>query len=81
MGFVGFMYRQKMVHPQPITSQNLAGQTALITESNVDIGLAATSLLMESQLSCVTMAVRTVSKGQETAEDLLRTHPDCDVKI
>lgn len=81
MGFIGFMYRQKMVHPQPIATQDLSGQTALITGSNVGIGLAATSLLMEFQISRVIMAVRTISKGQEAAKALLQAHPDCNVEV
>ena len=81
MGFIGFMYRQNMIHPQPITSQNLTGQTVLVTGSNVGIGLAATSLMMDSKISRVIMAVRTVSKGQEAAKGLLKAHPNCNVEI
>ena len=81
MGFLGFMYRQKMVHPQPIPPQNLSGQTVLVTGSNVGIGLAATRLLMDFRVSRVIMAVRTPSKGEEAKADLLRAHPNCSVEV
>lgn len=81
MGFVGFMYRQKMVHPQPIIPKNLAGQTVVVTGSNVGIGLAAIHLLMDFKVSRVIMAVRTPSKGEEAKQTLLRTNPACLIEI
>ncbi len=81
MGFFSFMYRQKMVHPQPIPPQDLSGQTILVTGSNVGIGLAATRLLMDFKVSRVIMAVRTISKGEEAKVDLLRQHPNCTIEV
>lgn len=75
------MYRQKMVHPPPIPTQNLSGQTVLVTGSNVGIGLAATRLLMEFNVSRVIMAVRTVSKGEAAKAALLKDHPTCSVEV
>lgn len=81
MGFVSFMYRQKMVHPQPIAPQDLSGQTVIVTGSNVGIGLAAVHLLMDFKVSHVIMAVRTPSKCEGEKKTLLGAHPGCSIDI
>lgn len=81
MGFVGFMYRQKMVHPQPIPPQDLSGQTIIVTGSSVGIGLAAIHLLMDFKVSRVIMAVRTPSKCEEEKKTLLKAHPGGSIDI
>lgn len=81
MGFLGFVYRQVMVHPQPPRPQNLSGQTILVTGSNVGIGLEATRLLMGFKVARVIMAVRTLSKGEEAKADLLKSNPSCNVEV
>lgn len=81
MSFLSFMYRQKMVHSQPIPPQNLSGQTILVTCVNTGIGLAATRLLMNYKVSHVIMAVRTISKGEEAKTDLLRQHSNCSIEV
>lgn len=81
MGFLGFMYRQKMVHPQPIPPQDLSGQTIIVTGSNVGIGLAAIHLLMDFKVSRVIMAVRTPSKCEEERKILLKAHPGGSIDI
>ena len=81
MGFVSFMYRQKMVHPQPIPPQNLSNQTVLVTGSNVGIGLAAIELLTKLKVSHVIMAVRTPSKGEEARQKLLKANPICSIEV
>lgn len=81
MGFVGFMYRQKMVHPQPIIPRNLSGQTVVVTGSNVGIGLAAVHLLLDFRISRVIMAVRTPSKCEKAKQSLLKANPACSIEI
>ena len=81
MGFIGFMYRQAMVHPQPPPPQNLSGQTVLVTGSNVGIGLEATRQLMGFKATRVIMAVRTMSKGEGAKASLLKSNPQCNVEV
>lgn len=81
MGFVGFMYRQIMVHPQPIAPKDLSGQTVVVTGSNVGIGLAAIHLLMDFKVSRVIMAVRTPSKCEAAQQSLLKANPACLIEI
>ena len=81
MGLVGFMYRQKMVHPQPVALQNLSGETVLVTGSNIGIGLDAVSLLVDFQVSRVIMAVRTPSKGEDAKNSLLKANPACSIEV
>ena len=81
MGFVGFMYRQAMVHPPPPPFQSLTGQTILVTGSNVGIGLEATRQLIGFDVARVVMAVRTPSKGEEAKAHLLRANLSCDIQV
>ena len=81
MGFVGFMYRQKRAHPQPLSPQNLTGQTALITGANGGIGLAAARLLLDFKVSRVILAVRNPSSGEKAQAELLKVHPNCKVEV
>ena len=81
MGFLGFVYRQVMVHPQPPPFQDLSGQTILVTGANIGIGLQAARQLMSFQANRVILAVRSLSKGDEAKTDLLESHPSCDVQV
>lgn len=81
MGFVSFMYRQAMVHPQPIPFHNLSGKTVLITGANVGIGLEATRLLMSFEVARIIMAVRNPSKGAEAKAILQNTNPDGQIEV
>ena len=81
MGFIGFMYRQAMVHPPPPPPRDLSGQTILVTGSNVGIGLEATRQLLSFKVSRVIMAVRTLAKGEEAKAELLKLNPKAHVEV
>ncbi|KAI4209167.1 MAG: hypothetical protein Q9214_000094 [Letrouitia sp. 1 TL-2023] len=81
MGFFGFMYRQKTAHPAPVPFHDLSGQTVLITGANVGIGMEAARQLIAFKASRVIMAVRSLPKGEEAKNQLLKGNPACDVQV
>ncbi|MCJ1349909.1 hypothetical protein MMC31_008152 [Peltigera leucophlebia] len=82
MGFVSFFYRQLSDKPSPILSSiSLAGQTAIVTGSNVGLGLEATRELIDHKISRVILAVRSLQKGEAAKTQLQTNHPDCDIQV
>ncbi|KAH8435028.1 6-phosphogluconolactonase sol3 [Aspergillus melleus] len=80
----GFLYRQLTFCPKPLpTSVNLQGQAAIITGSNVGLGLEAAKQLSARGLSHLILAVRTVSKGEAAKEEILRDNPSstCTIEV
>ncbi|RDW93457.1 putative Short-chain dehydrogenase family protein [Aspergillus mulundensis] len=80
-----FIKRQLFVEP-PITSiddANLAGKTAIVTGSNTGIGFECCQQLLDLGLSKLVIAVRTVSKGEESKRQLLARKPStkCQVEV
>lgn len=66
-----FLYSQLLVRiPFPTTS--FSGQTILITGSNVGLGLEAARHIIHLGAAKVVLAVRTLSKGEAAAEDIVR---------
>lgn len=66
----GFLYRQ-FTTPKPLPSDiQLDGQTAIVTGSNIGLGLSACRQLLELGLSHLIMAVRSPTKGGEAARVL-----------
>ena len=81
MGFIGFMYRQKMAHPAPVPFHDLSGQTIIVTGANTGIGMEATRQLIDFKVTRVIMAIRNPAKGKEAKQDFLKTSPTCDVQV
>lgn len=82
MGFVSFIYRQLSHKPSPISSSiSLAGRTAIITGSNVGLGLEASRELIDHNISRVILAVRRLQNGEAAKTELQTNHPECDIQV
>lgn len=66
---------------KPPKSLSLAGKTAIITGSNTGLGLECARVMLDNHLTCLIMAVRTVSKGELAAESLRKSHPDANIQV
>ncbi|KAF7596246.1 hypothetical protein BBP40_002779 [Aspergillus hancockii] len=80
--FAGFWARHfnELAPPLP-TSINLSGKTAIVTGSNVGLGLESARHLLSLQLSHLILAVRSQSKGDAAASELQREHPNANVEV
>ncbi|OLN81869.1 Retinol dehydrogenase 14 [Colletotrichum chlorophyti] len=79
--FKGFLRRQR-VPPSPLPAGlRLNGQSAIVTGSNVGIGLAASRQLLELGLSHLIMGVRSQAKGDAAASQLRMDFPDSQVSV
>ncbi|KAK1961430.1 retinol dehydrogenase 12 [Colletotrichum sublineola] len=79
--FRGFLSRQR-VPPKPLpTDLRLTDQTAIVTGSNVGVGLAASRQLLELGLSHLIMGVRSQAKGDAAASQLRKDFPDSQVSV
>jgi NAD(P)-dependent dehydrogenase (short-subunit alcohol dehydrogenase family) len=74
MSWLSFMpillYSQLLVRI-PYPTQSFAGQTIIVTGSNTGLGLEAARHLVRLGASKVILAVRTISKGEAAAENIL----------
>ena len=66
---------------RPPSNLSLAGKTAIITGSNVGIGLEAARVFLDLHLSYIILAVRSVEKGERAATGLRNTHPNAKVEV
>ncbi|EFQ31416.1 retinol dehydrogenase 12 [Colletotrichum graminicola] len=77
----GFLRRQR-VAPTPLPSDlRLTDQTAIVTGSNVGLGLSASRQLLELGLSHLVMGVRSQAKGDAAASQLRKDFPDSQVSV
>ncbi|KAI1456432.1 NAD(P)-binding protein [Annulohypoxylon moriforme] len=67
---LNFFYRQLTQTPAVIEGVNLEGKTAIVTGSNVGVGLECSRQLLDLGLSKLILAVRSEVKGQAAAADL-----------
>lgn len=82
MGFVGFMYRQLFFKPKPIPADiSLTGRTVIVTGSNTGLGLEAAKEIVAHNASHIILGVRNLSKGEEARQELLSTHPQCEIEV
>lgn len=67
-----YLYRQLFVTP-PVSSKrevSLTGKTAIVTGSNIDIGLECACQLLDLGLNKLVLAARDESKGETAREEL-----------
>ncbi|KAH7307973.1 putative short-chain dehydrogenase [Stachybotrys elegans] len=68
-----YFHRQLLTKTQPVTKNevDLTGKTAIVTGSNIGLGLEASRQLLDLGLGRLILAVRTISKGEAARDDLL----------
>ncbi|RYP45211.1 hypothetical protein DL768_008404 [Monosporascus sp. mg162] len=78
---LGFLYRQ-FTRPKPLpTGVRLTDQVAIVTGSNVGLGLEACRQLLALGLSQLVMAVRSQSKGETAAGPLRKQFPNSIISV
>jgi retinol dehydrogenase-12 len=81
-GQLAFLPTQIIFKPKPLPSGvRLDQQTAIITGSNVGIGLETARQLALHGVSRITLGVRDVSKGNAAKDDLAKSSPNCDFQV
>lgn len=82
MGFASFYYRQLTDHPTPLhRSVSLTGQTAILTGSNVGLGLEAACQLVTHGCERIVLAVRNRKQAEEARSTILKGNEKCQVDI
>jgi NAD(P)-dependent dehydrogenase (short-subunit alcohol dehydrogenase family) len=77
-----FFSSQFCVKPKPPPpSTSLAGQTAIVTGSNMGIGLECCNQFLKLQLSHLIMAVRSPDKGEKAAAPLRKAYPKAKIEV
>ncbi|KAK5626611.1 hypothetical protein RRF57_002326 [Xylaria bambusicola] len=77
----GFLCRQ-FTRPRPIpATTKLTNQVAIVTGSNVGLGLEACRQLLKLGLSHLIMAVRSQARGEVAAQNLRREYPAATISI
>ncbi|KAL7931834.1 hypothetical protein V8C35DRAFT_282173 [Trichoderma chlorosporum] len=78
---LGFLWRQ-FTRPKPLPMGiTLEGQVAIITGSNVGLGLSASRQLLQLGLSHLIMGVRSQAKGDVAAAQLHREYPSATISV
>lgn len=77
----GLLYRQFTQPKLPPAGVRLDGQVAIITGSNVGLGLSASRQLLQLKLSHLVMAVRSKAKGDAAAKQLRDEFPDARINV
>ena len=70
-----FLYCQLFVTPRLPPSTSFAGQTVIVTGSNVGLGKDAARQIASLGAAKVIIAVRSVKKGESAAEEIQKTLP------
>lgn len=66
-GIAAFFYQQFFVTPKVDPKLSFAGQTVIVTGSNVGLGFSTAEQIAQRGVSKLILAVRSVSKGEEAA--------------
>ncbi|KAL7787154.1 hypothetical protein V8C37DRAFT_405014 [Trichoderma ceciliae] len=78
---LGFLWRQ-FTRPKPLpVGITLAGEVAIVTGSNIGLGLSVCRQFLELGLSCLIMGVRSQAKGDAAAAQLRRDFPNAVVLV
>jgi NAD(P)-dependent dehydrogenase (short-subunit alcohol dehydrogenase family) len=78
---LGFLYRQ-FTKPKPLPAgTDLKGSCAVVTGSNVGLGLEACRQLLELELSQLVMGVRSQAKGDIAASQLRKDFPLASITV
>lgn len=83
-GILAFFYRQLLVgRPKslPTSGTHLKDQTAIVTGSNVGLGLEASRQFLQLGLHQLILAVRSQEKGDAAATGLRDEFPAADIKV
>jgi NAD(P)-dependent dehydrogenase (short-subunit alcohol dehydrogenase family) len=79
--FKGFLKRQRITQKSLPADVRATGQTAIVTGSNVGIGLAASRQLLQLDLSHLIMGVRSQAKGDVAAQQLRKDFPKSQISV
>ncbi|KAI1760097.1 NAD(P)-binding protein [Hypoxylon sp. FL1150] len=80
--FIGFLYRQFLMHPKPYPpGTSLSGQTAIVTGSNSGLGFESARQLLQLGLSQLIMAVRSQARGDSAADRLRKEFPSATISV
>ncbi|KAL2291507.1 hypothetical protein FJTKL_12893 [Diaporthe vaccinii] len=79
--FSGFTKRQRTKQKPLPSDLSIAGQTAIVTGSNVGLGLTASRQLLGLGLSHLVMGVRSQAKGDAAAAQLREEFPSAQVTV
>lgn len=74
-GLLATLYSQFFITPKLDPKLSFAGQTVIITGSNVGLGFSAAQQIAQRGASKVIMAVRTISKGEVAAQQIRDSLP------
>ncbi|KAK3935414.1 hypothetical protein QBC46DRAFT_298100 [Diplogelasinospora grovesii] len=78
--FIKTQFRTKP-RPPPLEPTSLAGKTALVTGSNVGLGLESSRQLLSYGLSRLIIGVRSLPKGEAAAAGLRKQFPNAQVDV
>ncbi|WOO82602.1 Short chain dehydrogenase sol3 [Vanrija pseudolonga] len=67
--------------PEPTKEPVLAGKVALVTGSNTGIGFEAAGILANQSPATLILAVRSIPSGEKAREELLKAHPEADIRV
>ncbi|KAI1644599.1 NAD(P)-binding protein [Daldinia loculata] len=80
--FIGFLYRQWLIHRKPIPKgTTISGQTAIVTGSNSGLGFEAARQLLQLGLAHLVMGVRSQARGNAAADKLRKEFPDSTISV
>lgn len=77
--FLQSQFCTKPKRPPPGTT--LSGKTALVTGSNIGIGLECARQFLQLQVSHLILGVRSVERGEKAAQSLRKAHPKAKIEV